>query len=54
MPARNTAALECTLEVVSAGPFEGQIHVYYDDNGLREIVLKVYGEAAEKKAESPP
>jgi hypothetical protein len=47
-------ALECTVEVVGAGPFEGQIHVYYDDIGLREIVLKVQGEAAEKNAESPP
>jgi hypothetical protein len=47
-------ALECTVEVVGAGPFEGRIHVYYDDIGLREIVLKVHGEAAEKNAESPP
>ena len=54
MPAGSTVALECSVEVVGAGPFEGQIHVYYDDDGLREIVLKVHGKAAEKDAESPP
>jgi len=54
VPAGSSVALECTVEVGRAGPFEGQIHVYYDDNGLREIVLKVHGKAAEKNAESPP
>ena len=54
MLAGSVILLECTMEVRQAGPFEGQIHVYYDDNGLREIVLKVHGKAAEKNAKSPP
>jgi hypothetical protein len=53
VPAGSTVALECTVEVVRAGPFEGQIHVYYDDAGLREIVLKVQGEAHEVNHAGP-
>jgi hypothetical protein len=41
-----TEAIECTLEVLGAGPFEDQIHVYYEDCGLREILLTVRGQAA--------
>jgi hypothetical protein len=38
-----TEEIPCTVEVIRDGPFEDQIHVYYDDRGLREIVLKVRG-----------
>jgi hypothetical protein len=39
--------IECSLEVGRAGDFEGQIHVYYDDGGLRETVLVIRGQAGE-------
>jgi len=45
--------IECNLEVGRAGDFEGQIHVYYDDRGLRETVLLVRGQAGGNKVETP-
>jgi hypothetical protein len=39
--------IDCTLEIGRAGEFESQIHVYYDDRGLRETVLVVRGQAGE-------
>jgi hypothetical protein len=33
------------VETVVAGPFESQIHVFYDDHGLREQIIKVRGTA---------
>jgi hypothetical protein len=44
--------LECTVEPIQAGPFEGQIHVFVDDGWLREFILKVSGEA--KAADPKP
>lgn len=45
IPAGATDTLDCTLEIVFAGQFENQLHVYVNDAGLREIVLKVHGKA---------
>ena len=33
------------MQVFRPGSFTNQLHVYVDDNGLREIVLTVRGEA---------
>jgi hypothetical protein len=50
LPAGGVATLDCLLETFEPGPFAGQIHIFLDDGGLREIVLKVHGQA--KAAES--
>jgi hypothetical protein len=42
--------IPCEVTVIKPGPFESQLHVYLADDGLREIVLKVHGEA---KAQNP-
>lgn len=47
-----TDVLDCTLEVVRAGEFENQLHVYVNDAGLREIVLKVHGKVETAEAEA--
>jgi hypothetical protein len=41
------------LEVVRAGDIVGQIHVYYDDRGLRETVLLVRGQAGGNSSGAP-
>jgi hypothetical protein len=45
--------IDCTLEIGRAGEFESQIHVYYDDRGLRETVLVVRGQAGEAPRGAP-
>jgi hypothetical protein len=50
LPAGAVATLDCLLETFEPGPFAGQMHIFLDDGGLREIVLKVHGQA--KAAES--
>jgi len=50
LPAGGVVTLDCSLETFEPGPFAGQMHIFLDDGGLREIVLKVHGQA--KAAES--
>lgn len=47
IPAGATQELVGALEVVRAGEFGAQIHLYLDDLGLREILLSVEGTAGE-------
>jgi len=50
--------LDCELEVVGAGEIGGQLHVFVNDAGLREIVLKIHGQtenaATDSNAEPRP
>jgi hypothetical protein len=45
--------IPCELTAIKPGPFESQLHVYLADDGLREIVLKVHGEAKAADIKSP-
>jgi hypothetical protein len=54
LPSGATEQLVCILEANRPGPFEAQLHVFLDDEGLREIVLQVTGEAKAPAAESSP
>jgi hypothetical protein len=47
VPPGASEAIPCTVEVLRPGPFEDQMHLYYEDRGLREIVLKIRGEAGQ-------
>jgi hypothetical protein len=35
--------LECTVSADNAGSFQNELHVFWDDAGLRETVLTVHG-----------
>jgi hypothetical protein len=35
--------VECKVIAGREGLFSGQLHIFLDDNGLREIVLAVHG-----------
>ncbi|MFO0842487.1 MAG: hypothetical protein U0797_08840 [Gemmataceae bacterium] len=35
--------LECSLTPINPGPFRGQLSLFVEDGGLREIVLTVRG-----------
>jgi hypothetical protein len=35
--------LDCHLKTYSPGEFQGQIHIFVDDGGTREIVLFIRG-----------
>jgi hypothetical protein len=41
---RSVFELECHLTFGDPGPFGHQIHLFVDDDGVREFVLKVHGE----------
>ena len=49
-----TEVIDCTLEPLSPGPFAAQLHVYVDDLGVRETVLKVQGTARPAAAGPAP
>jgi hypothetical protein len=44
---------DCTLAVGKPGAFQGQIRVFADDGGVREIILTVSGEAVAAPPEKP-
>ncbi len=44
MPSGADDELICTLVVLRPGPFEGQLHVFMEDDGLRETTLTVRGD----------
>lgn len=54
IPAGGTAVIDCTLKPPSPGPFEAQLHVFVDDLGVRETVLKVRGMARFAAARPSP
>jgi hypothetical protein len=37
--------IDCFVQPRRPGPFEGQIHLFIADDGVREIVVSVRGEA---------
>lgn len=39
----------CKLHIGSPGPFEATIPIYFDDNGIREVLLTVRGIAVDSK-----
>jgi hypothetical protein len=39
----------CELEVIRPGEFDVQLHLYVDDQGAREIVFQIRGEATGSK-----
>ena len=45
VPAGASVDLECMLEVPQPGAFASDIHLYFDDLGLREIIFTVHGNA---------
>jgi len=47
-----TEVVDCTLEPVTPGPFEAQLHVYVADPDLREMVLLVRGTARAAASEA--
>lgn len=48
VPSGGAAELECTLAVQRPGQVETQFHLFFDDVGLRELVVTVRGEASAK------
>jgi hypothetical protein len=45
VPPQGQELLECELQAIRPGPFEGQFHVFVDDGSTRQIVLNVQGES---------
>jgi hypothetical protein len=45
LPVGARVSLPCTVQAIHEGEFAGQLHVFLDDVGLREIVLHVRGTA---------
>jgi hypothetical protein len=48
---RGTEKIICELATLRPGKFEGQMHVFLDDRGLREHVVMVRGETKGEASE---
>lgn len=48
VPAGGTFRYECDVHVKRPGPFDLEIHVYIDDNGVRTVPLSVRGTAVSR------
>lgn len=56
IPAGGTVEYPCELTVKGPGPFEAEIVLFLEDNGIREVTLTVrgVGVAPEGKTDAPP
>lgn len=43
MPPGGSVAYGCTLHFHTHGPLEGEITLFLEDNGIREVTLRVHG-----------
>ncbi len=56
IPAGQTVEYPCELTVHKPGPFESEMVLFLEDNGIREVTLTVrgVGVAPEGKTNDPP
>jgi hypothetical protein len=45
----STVSIDCEVEPIGPGPFNAQLDMYVDDDGLQEIAFSVQGEGSESK-----
>jgi hypothetical protein len=45
--------LTCLFAATRSGEFEAELHVYFDDGSLQEIVLRVHGTAGPERLPAP-
>lgn len=56
VPAGESVEYPCELSIKHPGPFEAEITLFLEDNGIREVTLSVKGVAvaAEGQSDAPP
>lgn len=54
IPAGETFEYRCELQVKHPGPFEGELAIHLEDNGIRTVLVSVSGTVKGEIADAPP